>query len=406
MNKRHIFIWSLYDFANSFVFITFLIYFSKWLVVNQGLSDWWYNATFIIGSIGLFFFAPWLGNRADKLNNGKKYLMYSTVWCFVFYAFAVVSAVQDMSIFLSAFFFGLGNFFYQFSFVFYNPLLNNISTVENRGKISGIGFLSSYAGQICGILVALPFVTGKISLGIDPLVAGLIPSIIIFMILSLPLLMNKRIYLFSPGEEKSKSSVWESLKNLIVLPGVLLFLLSFFLFNDGVITLVNNFSIFTTSIFGISNDQISTLTLLVIICAGLGAIGWGWLADKIGAKKTLTIVLVIWVIVIPVMAWAGNYDLFFTFSLLTGLILGGTLSTSRLVLIELVPQKLLTSSFGIYAISERAATILGPLLWSMVLAVGGYRWAMFSMAIFLAIAVVLMIKVSRKFSIKELSPEV
>ncbi len=64
--KKNIIIWSLYDFANSFVFITFLIYFSKWLVVNNGFPDFWYNATFIIGSIGLVFLAPWLGSKAVK----------------------------------------------------------------------------------------------------------------------------------------------------------------------------------------------------------------------------------------------------------------------------------------------------------------------------------------------------
>ena len=83
MNRRAIFIWSLYDFANSFVFITFLLYFSKWLVVNQGLSDWWYNATYIIGSVGLVIFAPWLGSRADKFAKGRRYLTLSTIGCFV-----------------------------------------------------------------------------------------------------------------------------------------------------------------------------------------------------------------------------------------------------------------------------------------------------------------------------------
>jgi UMF1 family MFS transporter len=395
MNKKAIFVWSLYDFANSFIFISFLIYFSKWLVIGQGLSDWWYNATFIIGSIGLIFLAPWFGNRADKLKKGKKYLIHSTIWCFIFYTLAIVSAIFHMNIFLSALFFGLGNFFYQFSFVFYNPLLNTISHVGNRGKISGIGFLSSYAGQICGILVALPFVLGKISLGIDPLLAALIPQVIIFILLSIPLFVNKEIFVITSTEE-STVGMLDSLKILVALPGVLLFLVSFFFFNDAITTLVNNFSIFTSSIFGLSDGQISTLTLVVIVCAGIGAMAWGWLADKIGSKKTLLYILVSWVIIIPVMAWSGSYQLFFIFSVLAGLSIGGTLSTSRLVLIELVPERVLNSSFGIYAISERAATIVGPLAWSMVLSAGGYRWAMFSMVVFMVVSVFFMVKIFRK----------
>ena len=87
--------------------------------------------------------------------------------------------------------------------------------------------------------------------------------------------------------------------------------------------------------------------------------------------------------------------LFFIFSILAGLSIGGTLSTSRLVLIELVPERVLNSSFGIYAISERAATIIGPLAWSMVLSIGGYRWAMFSMVVFMVVSVLFMVKVFR-----------
>ncbi|OHA16736.1 MAG: hypothetical protein A3C79_00130 [Candidatus Taylorbacteria bacterium RIFCSPHIGHO2_02_FULL_45_28] len=394
MDKKAVFVWSLYDFANSFVFISFLVYFSKWLVINQGLSDWWYNATFIIGSIGLIFLAPWFGNRADKLKKGKKYLIYSTSGCFIFYALAIGSAIGGLNVFLSALFFGLGNFFYQFSFVFYNPLLNTISHAGNRGKISGIGFLSSYTGQICGILVALPFVLGKVSLGIDPLVAALIPQVIIFILLSIPLFLNKEIFTSTSTKEPG-ADMLDSLRILIALPGVLLFLVSFFFFNDAITTLVNNFSIFTSSIFGVSDGQISTLTLLVIVCAGIGAMGWGWLADKIGSKKTLLYIILSWVIIIPIMAWVGNYQIFFIFSILAGLSIGGTLSTSRLVLIELVPERVLNSSFGIYAISERAATIIGPLAWSMVLSIGGYRWAMFSMVVFMVVSVLFMVKVFR-----------
>ena len=123
--------------------------------------------------------------------------------------------------------------------------------------------------------------------------------------------------------------------------------------------------------------------------------GWGWLADKIGSKKTLLYIILSWVIIIPIMAWVGNYQIFFIFSILAGLSIGGTLSTSRLVLIELVPERVLNSSFGIYAISERAATIIGPLAWSMVLSIGGYRWAMFSMVVFMVVSVLFMVKVFR-----------
>ena len=398
MNKKNIFVWSLYDFANSFVFITFLLYFSKWMVVNRGLSDWWYNATFILGSIGLVFLAPYFGSRADTHNNGRKYLIWSTLGCFVFYSLAIISAISGMSIFLSALAFGLGNFFYQLSFIFYNPLLNNISRPENQGRVSGIGFLANYLGQIGGILISLPFVSGKITIpGVDSLVAPLIPATIIFLVLAIPLLMRKEIFNLSTYKAvEKKLSQWRLLRSIIVLPGVLMFMIAFFLFSDAITTIINNASIFTSQVFSVTDSQISLLILFVIVFAGLGAYGWGLLSDKFGAKRILITNLMAWVVIIPFMSWVTTYSVFFVATAFAGLCIGGSFSISRKVLIELVPQANLNYAFGIYAISERAATIVGPLAWTMVLAAGGYRGAMFSMVIFQIVSIFLMLKISRK----------
>jgi UMF1 family MFS transporter len=398
MNKKHVFVWSLYDFANSLVFITFLLYFSKWLVVNRGLADWWYNATYILGSIGLIIFAPWLGSKADVFKKERYYLILSTIGCFIFYSLAIITAISNTNIFWPAVCFGLGNFFYQLSFVFYNPLLNNISRADNQGKVSGLGFLANYIGQIVGILIALPIVAGTISFGVDPLIATLIPATILFILLSLPLLLTKSIYQREVSDSQSieRPGYLTLFKMIIVIPGVLLFLLSFFLFGDAVNTIISNFSIFTSKIFDATDSQISILTLLIIVTASIGAVGWGWLSDKIGAKKTLTYNLATWIVIIPIIAWIPNYQIFFISVIVAGICIGGMWSVSRRVVIELVPKNILNFAFGWYAISERASTIIGPLVWSMVLAVAGYRWAMFSMVGFQILAVILMWQVIKK----------
>lgn len=397
MNKRHIFIWSLYDFANSLVFITFLLYFSKWLVVNQGLSDWWYNATFIIGSIGLIFFAPWLGGKADRLKKGRYYLVLSTIGSCLFYALALIAAISHWNIFFPAVLFGLGNFFYQLAFVFYNPLLESLSDSKNQGKVSGIGLFGNYLGQIAGVLIALPFVSGKISLGVDILIAPMIPAIILFFLLSLPLLCNKKIFVAHQrtldGKPDANRKLARFFKSIFLLPGLSFFMISYFLFSDAITTLVNNFSIFMSHLFTVNDDQISILVLIVIMSAGIGALVYGWISDRIGSQKSLLYSLMAWVVIIPAISFSTSYSVFFAFSAIIGFFIGATFAVSRKVLIELVPREDLNYFFGIYAISERAATIAGPVLWTMALAIGGYRWAMCSMVIFQIVSVVLMNKV-------------
>ena len=396
ISKKNIFIWSLYDFGNSFVFITFTLYFSKWLVVDRGLSDLWYNATFILGSIGLLIFGPWLGSRADMYNRERRYLTLSTIGCFIFYVFAIISAVLNFNIYFSALFFGLGNFFYQLSFVFYTPLLDNISTSENKGRISGIGFLGNYLGQIVGIATALPLISGQISLGVPFLIAPLIPSTIFFILLSMPLMLKKEIYEkpnHSPNPAMGQIGL---IRSTFVIPGVLFFMLSYFLFSDAILTMTNNFSIYTSNIFIVNDTDLSILTLFIIISAGLGALLWGFASDKMGSKRALLYNLAAWIIIIPAVAWIMNYSLFFVFGILAGVFIGGTFAVSRQLLIELVPKNMLNYIFGIYTVFERAATILGPAVWVVILGIGGYRWAMFSMVFFQVFAFWFLYKIKIK----------
>lgn len=398
-DKKNLLIWCLYDFANSFVLITFLLYFSKWLVVTKGLADWWYNASYIVGSFALVLVAPRLGASVDRHGTGQRYLALSTIGCFVFYCLAVCCALYDLHIALSLIAFGVGNFFYQLSFVFYNPLLEKVSRPEEQGMASGIGFLCNYVGQIAGILASLPLVSGTISFGVDPLLAPLIPAAVVFILLSLPLLL--RSALFAPDIkreplEAEHHSIIKQVLMLAALPGMAAFLWSFFMFSDALTTFVNNFSIFTTNVFGVSNQQLSLLTILVIVMAGIGSWFWGWMSDRYGCRQILTLVLVLWVFIVPAIALAPNYSVYFALIVAAGLCIGGSWSVSRQLLIILVPKGKLNSAFGLYAIAERSATIVGPLAWSGMLALAGYRWAMLSLNVFLVLSVLFMLKLARE----------
>ncbi|MCX6785049.1 MAG: MFS transporter, partial [Candidatus Komeilibacteria bacterium] len=213
--------------------------------------------------------------------------------------------------------------------------------------------------------------------------------------LSLPLMLNKSLFVPTMGgEEKivSQKALWRALR---LIPGILPFMLAFFLFNDAVTTLTNNYSIVTSNLFHISSSQLSLVTLLVIIMAGFGGLAWGAISDKIGAKKALIFLLLSWVIFLPALALAQKYQLYFIFSLAAGLSIGGTSTVSRQILTLLLPERILNYGFGIYAISERASTIFGPLAWTAVLSLSGYRAAIMSMVVFQIISVILISKLPK-----------
>lgn len=92
MNKRNLFLWSLYDFANSIVFINFLLYFAQRIVIDGGLSDFRYNAIFAIATVLLFLSAPMLAAYTDRHGGRKFFLNISTIGTFVSYGLAAFLA--------------------------------------------------------------------------------------------------------------------------------------------------------------------------------------------------------------------------------------------------------------------------------------------------------------------------
>src|SRR3989339_498618 len=106
MNRKNIFIWTLYDFANSIFMIVFFLYFAQWLVVEKGVADFWYNAIFAVGSVLLLVTAPILGSIADKTGGQHRCLNVITILTIL--SVSVVTAIAlffPQKVFLAAFFF-------------------------------------------------------------------------------------------------------------------------------------------------------------------------------------------------------------------------------------------------------------------------------------------------------------
>ena len=185
MNKKNLFVWSLYDFANSIVMIVFLLYFSQWLVIDRGISDFWFNITFTISSLLLLFSGPIAGAIVDKTKIKMPGLRIMTIFTAIFYLLTGIIAVQYPSqAIMAMIMFTLATYFYMFSFNYYNPLINDIAPQGKHGIVSGWGIFGNYLGHITGILIALPFATGAITLWGSPGRAqAFIPAVVILFFL-------------------------------------------------------------------------------------------------------------------------------------------------------------------------------------------------------------------------------
>jgi len=411
MNKKNIFLWCLYDFANSIVSIVFFLYFSQWLVVDHGVSDFWYNMLFVFATILLILTAPMLSVLADKSGKSFSFFKQSTVVVWIlFIILSLVTLFLPNQIILAMVVYIFGNFTYQMSFVFYTPLLNEIAPEDKRGRISGIGNASSWLGQIAGLLLVLPFINGNIYLfGELGRAQAFLPATIIFIILSLPMLIffkkqnfvtQKQISLTHLKQEYK--DVFRQARSLFILPGVLTFFLAFFFFNDAILTAQNNFPIVMEKVFFMADEKKTVLLILILITTSIGSVLCGYLGDRFGLKRVLLWILGGWIIIFPLIGISKTVGMLTILMTIMGIIFGGVWAVSRALLSKIIPREKLNHAFSFYLLSERFASFLGPLVWSGIVvfapSTGGlnYRIAMVSMTVFIIIGFILIRKMEYK----------
>jgi UMF1 family MFS transporter len=395
--KNNIFYWLSYDFANSTVMIVFFLYFSQWIVIDRGVPDFYFNLTFTISALLLLLTVPITGSLLDKSLRRISGLRYSTILTTTFYSICAIFAIYNNNIF-SLIFFTLGSYTYLLTFTFYTPLLNDISKKEKIGLVSGLGITANYLGQITGLLIALPFSNGTLNIfGGSPRAETLLPSVIIFFILSLPML----IFFKEPKKQSShstfKSKILETFKEtkiIFSISGVGLFLLSYFLFNDAVLTASNNFSIFLEQVWHVSDSTKTFILLGILVTCAIGGSLSGYIADKFGHKRTLMFILFGWIIILPFIAYVRNFTLFIIATTVMGLWYGSNWTVSRSVMSYLSPNGKHNLTFAYFGLAERASSFIGPIAWGLVvsnlISLGSerYRIAVLAVTIFVVLGLI------------------
>ncbi len=372
--KKNIFLWSLYDFANSIIMIVFLFYFSQWLVVDNGKPDWWYNATLIGSSLLFILTAPIAGQRLDVTGRKLAGVRVTSVIMLIFYlSTALVMLFTPSQALLATALFTLAMYFYLMSFVYYTPMINNLSTDINRGWVSGLGIGANYIGQVFGLLITLPFATGAIKLfGAPGRAQTLIPAIILFIIFALPMLLKykeatagKVITKMSISDEYAK--VFQTIKTVFSIRNLSLLFIAYFLFSDALLTFANNFPIFLERVFSATDSVKTYITAGILTFSAVGSLIFGKMADKKGTKFTLSSILIFWIVFFPILAFAPSLTVAIAICLVAGLFYGATWGVSRAMVSELTPREIEARSFSFYTLAERFATFIGPITWSVIL---------------------------------------
>ena len=384
MNKKKIFLWSLYDFANSLALMAFLFYFSQWLVVDQGKPAWWYNVALIVSS-GLFIItAPFISKKIDATKSKISGLRFWTLLSFVGYLvvslLVMLAGDSGLEIFITILY-AFSTYAYLICFLYFTPMLNDLSSQENRSWVSGIGQSANSIGQVVGVLITIPFINGLTLFGDPGRAQALFPATILFGLLALPMLIFYRENHGAQENAQEKGAPQTSLdtkaarntsfislfKEVFSYKPLALILLAYFLYGDAMLTFASNFPLYLETVHGVSDTTKSLLTASILILAAVGAIIFGKVADKKGNLKTLKIILFMWCFVFLAMGLVTNFKILVPIFLFAGILFGPVWAISRALVGELAPPHLVASSFSFYVVAERFATFVGPAIWSVAL---------------------------------------
>lgn len=410
-NKHARFWWALYDFGNSLAIIVFYVFFPLWFVKVKGGTDQMYNWAFILSSVLFLIFAPYLGNLADKNRSYLKGLFWSTSatgLCYI--AVSIATLIPQSPTWLCFILFTVAFFLYQLTFVYYTPLLKYLSTGENKKQSletnSGIGQSANYLGQVVGLVIALPFIKGAVSVfGNTSVSAPFLPLTCLFLIIALWSLYKintslKDVVSLSASVETEQSqapqTMFKEVKNLFMIGGVGIFFITYFLISDAVLTLSGNYSLYLTNLFpSTTSSHITYITVGILTMSALGAYICGKVSHKVGSYRTLMTILGSWVAILIGLIFAQGFGAHLTLFLLAGFFLGPVWVVSRVILIERVPVSKLGIASSVYTLAERFSTFIGPLFWSASLSIFAttgqtkYKYAVGSLLIVVLIAVLL-----------------
>lgn len=359
--------WSLYDFANTIFSMNIVTrYFALWVVIEKGGKDIHYSIALSVSALFIIILMPIFGVISDEYKRRMPFLIFFTICCVIFTG--VIGLVDTL--FLGLLFFGIANFFYHSSLVFYDALIPQIAESPDKiGKISGYGVAFGYIGAILGLLMVKPFVKPAEGSG------AFIPTAVLFLVFSLPLFflikdVKKQKVSFSGIKEKLIPAIKKLVQSFREIKGnkpVYIFLLANFLYCDTINTIIAFMAIYAIKVVGFKGVDLTYFFILSTVSAFVFSYFWGALTDKIGAKKSLTLVLLGWYLALILVILSFEKSVFWVVGIISGAALSGIWVTSRALLIKLSPSEKLGQFFGFYGLTEKMAAVVGPLIWGLVI---------------------------------------
>jgi len=406
LKRKRVISWALYDWANSAFATTvmagfFPLFFKSFWAADLSPAE----STAVIGTTnslaGLFIMllAPILGAYSDLGKLKKKFLAFFALLGVLSTGYLYFIPQGDWVI--AASLYALAVIGFSGGNIFYDSLIASVSKQDQRHKVSSLGFSMGYLGGgllfVINVLMYLNPAWFGLSSQSEAILWSFLSVAIWWVVFSLPLFMsveeksNTEISkgLFENITEAFKA-VASTLREIKKHKRVAIFLIAYWLYIDGVDTIVR-MAIAYGSDIGLDASSMITALLLTQFVGFPATLVFGIFADKIGFKKILTIGISIYILVSFYAYYMSTALEFYILAGTVGLVQGGIQAISRSFFSNIIPMNKEAQFFGFYNLVGKSAVFLGPVLVSWVaLFFGNPRYGILSLLFLLVPGLVLL----------------
>jgi UMF1 family MFS transporter len=405
IGRTELLAWCLYDFADSsfttlIVTVAYGLYFRSVVAGHLGpRADLYWGISVAASMLVVAITSPVLGAIADLSGRKKLFLGLYAGTCVLFTALLASVGPGDLAAGMLLFI--VANVGYEGAHVFYNGFLPEIATHAEMGRISGYGWATGYLGGLLALLLAHPFTRAGLSPeGTDRYRLAFVVVAGFFLLFALPLflLLRERAARAGPPPggylRAGLTRIAGTFHAVRALGDLLRFLLAFFVYNDGIATVIAFAAIYAMHVIGFTVPQVTLLFVLMQTTAFAGAFAAGYLVDRVGARPTILLTLVLWCVVVAGAYLCTSVGAFYLVGAGASIGMGSTQTASRSLMALLIPAGRSAEFFGFYALTGKVSAVLGPYIYGLIAArAGSPRPAVLTMAVWFVAGVLLMLGV-------------
>ena len=395
--------WVLYDVGNSaFVMLSTAlipVYFSS--IAEPGSSvvvAWGYAET--VASLILALLMPFLGSLADLQGNKKKFLVgfmgTGAVAC------AALGFPTEALPFLILYV--VSSVMLNGSMVFYDGMLVDATTEDRYDKVSSHGYAWGYIGSCIPFIICLAVVLGGPSIGIDMMIGMKIAFLITaawWVAFTIPLIRNVRQVHYKERTAHVFSEMFRgigrTIKAIVHDRRLLLFMVAFFFYIDGVHTVIKMSTSYGTDL-GIDSTQLVLALLVTQFVAFPSAIAYGRLSERFGTKRMLLIAIFAYFCIVLFAAFFLRSALeFWILAICVGLFQGVIQALSHSEFGKLIPKDNANEYYGFFDIFGKYAAVMGTFLVSVFTQLtGNPSIGVLSIAVLFLVGFVLLVRMPEK----------